>query len=172
MTDPAETGPLRHELDFGGQVLLWSIRIWVIGVRHQRPALETIDKAYTLVGCPDGASSLNTVMQRLTLSARRVLDVRPPCFTSISADEQRLLDATRCYQRGDKVRPRFIVSAMSHRHAAPALLDALERLSLSLVGAGLTLQGDIASHANTDRGSDRGTETDAENTPRVLSLRG
>ena len=172
MTDPVETGPVRHELDFGGQVVLWSIRLWVLGVCHQKPTHETIDRAYALIGCPDGARFVNAAMQKLTASARRVLDIRPPCFTAISDDEQRLLDAIRCFQRADKVRPRFIVSAISYRQAAPALLNALERLSQCLLLGGLVLQGEIACRTKEANEIGRKDDSPTDNPPAIISLYG
>ena len=144
MADVIEDGPKRHDLDFGTQIVLWSIRLWVVGVCHNRPTIHTIDKAYTLVGCPNSARALNAVMQRLSQSARRILDIRPPCFQALSADEHRLLDTIRCYQRAEHDRPRFIISAMVYPHAAPPLLDAIDLLSRHLLLGGLVVGGEIA----------------------------
>ena len=172
MADLVETGPAREDLDFGAQLLLWSVRLWVLGVCHRKATIEIIDRAYTMVGCPDGARLLNTAMQTLTLSARRVLDVRPPCFRSISSDEQRLLDAVGCYQQADTVRPRFIISAMSHAQSTPAVLNALEGLSRSLLRGGLRLGADIASIPAATHGLSHNANPIAGNAANVVRLHG
>lgn len=134
----------RQSLSFGGQFLLWSVRLWVHGLRHQVPTLDTIDTAYSLVGCPEGATTLTAFMTGLSAGARRKLDIRPPCFRTVSADEDRLLTLIRSLQTEAAVEPRFLIAAITRPDSHARLLPSAERLAQNLLRCGLSVQGPIS----------------------------
>jgi hypothetical protein len=145
MADPAAGGAQtpRNSLNFAGQLVLWSVRLRVLGDRQGFPTADTIETAYRLVGCSHGELSIAALVTELTRSARRTLDIRPPCARTLSADEDRVLDLIRCFQRHDPIRPRFIASALVPASAGSRILALTARLAGQLVGAGLAIGGDI-----------------------------
>lgn len=145
MADPAAepTPTPRTLLSFAGQLVLWSVRLRLLGDRQGIPTADTIETAYGLVGCPHAPATLASLVAGLSGAARRPIDIRAPCFRSLSADEDRLLDLVRCFQRDDAVRPRFIVSALVPAAGQPRILALTARLSGHLTAAGLFVGGDI-----------------------------
>lgn len=145
MADPVARGNTtpRTALTFPGQLVLWSVRLHLLGDRQGFPTADTIGTAYRLVGCPHGQPAVAALVTDLTDSARRTLDIRPPCARILSVDEDRLLDLIRCFQRRDPILPRFIVSALVPAPARSRILSLTARLSGRLVAAGLAIGGDI-----------------------------
>lgn len=133
----------RDSLSFAGQLVLWSIRLLSLGDRQAIPTADTVLTAYRLVGCPYAPPTLTTLLAGLTRAARRSFDIRIPCARTLSADEDRLLDLIRCFQRDDPVRPRFIASALIPAAAQPRILKLTARLSRQLLAAGLAVGGDV-----------------------------
>lgn len=129
----------RDRLSFAGQFLLWSVRIWVTGYHQQWPAASHIDHAFRVLEADDGGQVLNRLMAALGSGARRPIDIRPPCYRELSADERRVLDVVRYIQAGDETGGLFILSALIKPSARTLVLPLFRQLAAVLLSAGLDL---------------------------------
>jgi len=141
---PAACGEVDYyELAFSEQFVLWSWRIWVLGLYRDRPAVPVIDRACAVLGAPGGGALIDRMMMVLADNARRPIDIRPPCYRTLSDDERRLLGAVRYLQDGDAVRPLFLLSPLlkaERREAVHAAIGDVARLLMS-AGVDLTAVG-------------------------------
>jgi hypothetical protein len=129
----------RNDLGFAEQVLLWAIRVWVVGYHHQRPATTVLDSAFEFLGAPNAAALLNRAMMAVGAAGRRQIDIRPPCYRELSADERRLLEILGLAQQTNADAYRFLLLSLikpHERQPSEALLRALAR---DLLQAGMVL---------------------------------
>lgn len=89
-------GPVYRErnffsLPFSGQLLIWSLRLWVRAAKQETSALPMLEHGFELAGLGDAAEPLDQVMTMIAVSSRITIDIRcVPCRT-VSRDEERLL---------------------------------------------------------------------------------
>src|SRR5882724_5081769 len=74
------------------QLLLYSMRAWVIGVCRGLAIAERLDEVFAVIGAPDAAAHLCGFMWAVGNGARRLLAVDCVCRAEVSDDERRLLD--------------------------------------------------------------------------------
>jgi hypothetical protein len=138
--DSAARSPIeRDDLGFPGQFALWSWRIWVLGLHRERSSVPVIDRAFAVLGAAGGGRLTDRLMMTLAEGARRPIDIRPPCYRTLSDDELRLLESVRYLQDGDAVRPLFVLSPMLNTERRGPAHAALGDLSRLLLTAGIDL---------------------------------
>ena len=93
----ARAYPRTDNLPFAEQLVLWSFRYWVLGWRHQISVQGRLREAYARVHIPHAATWLATLMDTLSGSLSRSVQIHCACDRRISADEQLILDIfARC----------------------------------------------------------------------------
>jgi len=137
---PVADGAIERDgLGFPEQFVLWCWRVWVLGLYRGRCAVPVVERACTELGAAGAGSVVHRMMTALGDGARRPIDIRPPCYPTLSADEQRLLGAVRYLQDGDGVRPLFLLSPLVTADRRGAVLALVADLSRRLLSAGVDL---------------------------------
>jgi|GEM_PF-1945768 len=88
----ARSYPRTDHLPFAEQLVLWSFRYWVLGWRHQISVQGRLREAYARVHIPHAATWLATLMDTLSGSLSRSIEVYCACDRRISPDERLILD--------------------------------------------------------------------------------
>ncbi len=131
----------RDGLGFPEQFVLWTMRIWVLGLHQERSVVPVIDQAFSALRTDNGGRLVERMMVALAEGARRTIDIRPPCYPTLSADEQRLLDLVRYLQQDDPMRPLFVLSSFLRPECRGAVRAIGYELARLLLSAGVDLTG-------------------------------
>ncbi|MBL4801965.1 MAG: hypothetical protein JKY45_08725 [Emcibacter sp.] len=83
------------------QLLLWSIRTWVMGLIRKIETKDTLKQAYGQYKIPEASIALSHFMYCLSFGAKRALDIRCPISGSISPDEITIMNFITSAQRGN-----------------------------------------------------------------------
>jgi hypothetical protein len=140
MADAARSAaPDRNDLSFPDQFLLWAIRLWVVGYHHQRPATTVLDRAFDFLGAPGAAALLNRAMMAVGAAGRHQIDIRPPCYRELSADERRLLEILGLAQQTGVDAYRFLLLSLIKPHERQPSEGLLRALARELLEAGIVI---------------------------------
>ena len=126
----------RASLPYLEQLLLWSMRAWVIGFCRGLPVEERLEAAFAGVGAPAAAAHLYGFMWALGHGARRLLAVDCVCRPQVSADERCLLDILALHQAGRSLEAVLLLRSLATPAAALAAGDSAARLGAALATAG------------------------------------
>lgn len=85
------------------QLLLWSIRTWVMGLIRKFDTKPKLKQAYNHYKIPEASSAFNHFMYCLSFGAKRSMDIRCPLSGSISPDELTLMNFMTYCQQGNTV---------------------------------------------------------------------
>ncbi len=126
----------------GGQLLLLSMRQWVLMKGSQQSISQTLSPTYNRLRCPTAAiDPLNEFMSLLALAAIRPIEIRCHCSKTLSADELSLLKSLRAIQLDDQDRASKELSTMltgslerSFQRTAGIYVETLRTAGLSLTG--------------------------------------
>ena len=121
------------------QLLLYSIRVWVIGFCRGLPIAERLDEVFAMIGAPEAAAHLCGFMWAVGHGARRLLAVDCVCRAEVSEDERRLLDVLALAQAGRSLEAVLLLRSLITPPAALAAGDSAARLGSALAAAGRTL---------------------------------
>ena len=121
------------------QLLLYSMRAWVIGFCRGLPIAERLDEVFAVIGAPDAAAHLCGFMWAVGHGARRLLAVDCVCRAEVSEDERRLLDVLALAQAGRSLEAVLLLRSLITPPAALAAGDSATRLGAALAAAGRTL---------------------------------
>lgn len=86
------------ELGYPEQLLLRSIRLWVIGYRLDSAPEDRLAKAFELARIKHGRQRFEEFMVAMIAGASRSLGIHCACHEGISEDEHQLLDILRLSQ--------------------------------------------------------------------------
>lgn len=137
--DAGSAKPDRNALSFPNQFLLWAIRLWVAGYHQQRPAMTVLERAFAFLGAPNAAALLNRAMMAVGAAGRRQIDIRPPCYRELSADERRLLEILGLAQQTNADAYRFLLLSLIKPHERQPSEGLLRALARELLQAGMVL---------------------------------
>jgi hypothetical protein len=83
------------------QLVLWSLRTWVMGLIHRRCVLGDLFHAYDYYTAGTAAIDFDRFLRNLTKGAKRNIDIRCPLSSHISPDELTFLNILHNYQSGN-----------------------------------------------------------------------
>lgn len=84
------------------QLLLWSIRTWVMGAIRKVDSKHKLQHAYESYKIPEASTALDHFMYCLSFGAKRAIDIRCPLSGSISPDELTLMNfMAHCQQHNE-----------------------------------------------------------------------
>jgi hypothetical protein len=129
----------RSALPLPENVLLWSLRAWVIGHNRRIDVVQRIGAVFTQLGASEAASYLDDFMRILCRGATRTLNIDCVCYPEVSADESTLLDVFALQQEGYGNEARALLRQLIERNAAAAGCCSAARLVLALKAAGHAL---------------------------------
>ena len=95
----------RADLFFLENLLLWSIRAWVVGLRRRIPVEERIEEVFAKISAADAAGQMYGFMWILGHCASRTIEVGCVFNPQITADERCLIAILALVQHGRSARP-------------------------------------------------------------------
>ncbi len=140
----------RSKLPTLENIVLWSMRAWVIGHCRRIDIASRIETVFVQLGVPESAAHLDGFMGALGGGVRRTLKVNCVCCKQVSADEAALLQVFAFQQDEAHEEAYAILEDMVTEAAAAACSDQAHRLALSLQAAGHLLIGATAINLHAD----------------------
>ncbi len=133
-------------LSCGAQLFIWSLRQWVVAVKHKTPPIPLITTPYEMANCPDAPPLIDELMCFLAVSSNRQLEIRCCCRPTLSEDEMLLLSCLRLLQReqasaGATLMEHMMLPGLSRTFCR--LADEYQQL---LQAAGMTLDNPRTLH--------------------------
>lgn len=120
-------------------VLLWCMRIWVVGRSRPVAAEHRITEVLRRFGAPDAAAPVERFMAALRDGAARTVGVDCVCHPRVSEDERALLDAVALVQGDRPLEALLVLRGMLTPEGAHAALRCAEALGAALARAGRVL---------------------------------
>ena len=140
---PSDTAPhgtvhdSRPELPMPETVLLWSMRTWLVGHRHDLPAEHYIASAFAELGAPGATGYFQGLMWALSHGAARDIGLHRPCCPRVGEDEQALLDVFALTQDRQGVERLLVLRGLLRPAAAVAAGESVSGLVGEFNRAGL-----------------------------------
>jgi hypothetical protein len=120
-------------------LLLWSMRAWVVGLRRGIPVEERIEGAFAKIGAADAAGQMYGFMWTLGHCASRMIEVGCVCNPQITTDERCLIAILALVQHGRSGDALILLRSLFTANAAVAAIDSAQRLMACLTAAGRIL---------------------------------
>jgi len=136
---PART-PARQttDLSFAEQLMLWAMRLWVVGYRLNNSPDDQLAKALRNVGIGEGRQRLEEFMVAITAGAARGIGVCCVCQKEIGEDEHLLLDVLRLSQpQFARAHGAFLLEDVLTARALPIAAVKAQALAAAFNAAGL-----------------------------------
>lgn len=127
------------DLPFPERMLLWSFRVWVVGLQKRIPVDETLHAAFDRYGATGAVGLIDNFMAVVSHGAARPIAIDCPCRAEVSGDERLLLAAAALYQSGPSLEAPFILRSLLTPTASRLAADLLRALADVLTRAGLRL---------------------------------
>jgi len=134
--------------------LLHAIRCWVIGSRTGQDATGAIADTLRPVGLESAMPVLNALLWTISCGITRPVEINCTCQTSMTEDEQLLLDMFALQQEGRPEDAESLLQAICNERAASLAGECMLRIVLQLGASGLALDpagGALRRHAFRDR---------------------
>lgn len=129
-----------QELNRGGKLLVWAMRVWVVGARERIAVEEVLRGSFTRCGAPAALPVLDNMMAVIAGGAARTIDISCVCQDRVSADERCIMDVIAMYQAGDTLETPLMLRSFLTPGAADATAALIDRLARILSDAGLLLR--------------------------------
>ena len=126
----------RAALPLPENVLLWTMRTWVIGITERLPVEERIQTAFATLKAPCAVDHLYEFMWMLSHGASRKIALQCVCAPNLTSDEQRLLEVLTFCQHERTFEALIILRSMMHGRAAIAAAHSAGRIVDVLTAAG------------------------------------
>tara|TARA_R110002073_G_scaffold92685_16_gene217195 strand:+ start:3395 stop:3922 length:528 start_codon:yes stop_codon:yes gene_type:complete len=98
---PKKVTLVTSDLTSTEQLLLWSLRTWVLGYIRKAPVQDDISRAYSHYKVPEASTLLAHFMYALSFGAKRTIDISCPLKSGLSPDELTLLNIFSNFQAGN-----------------------------------------------------------------------
>jgi hypothetical protein len=121
------------------RLLLWAIRVWVIGLKRRLDIDAETRAACARFGVPDAVELVDGLMSILACGATQVLCIECVCHPRLTEDEARLLRAAALHQANRGFEARFLLRAMLTAEASRDAGEILDRIGLVFAARGLRL---------------------------------
>jgi len=121
------------------RLLLWAMRVWVIGLKRRLDVAEPTRAAFARFGAIEAAELVDGLMSILACGASEVLCIECVCHPEMSDDEARLLRAASLHQAKRGFEARFLLRAMLTAEASRDAGEILDRIGLVFAARGLRL---------------------------------
>lgn len=127
------------------RVVLWSMRLWVYGLKSGAATGPAIDEVFRAAGAPSASSTLHTVMTIIGLGAQRRLDLCFPCtclarLDRCSQDERLLIGLLVAAQAGETLDDGLLMRSLLTPVARGVARELLGVLAGELTAAGLRVR--------------------------------
>lgn len=129
------------------QAVLWSMRVWVMGLHHDIAAPSRIHEMMEQMGAGGAARHLHGFMSALGHGATRRIAIHCTCHDRVEADERLLLDALCFAQQSQQFKALLLLRGVATNSAARTALRSAQALGTELALAGCFLQAPNATAA-------------------------
>ncbi len=130
------------DIGYPEQLLLRSIRLWVIGYRLNKSSDDRLAKAFETASIHLGRQRFEEFMVAVTAGAARSLGIHCVCHEGIGEDEYQLLDILRLSQRDFGAgQCRFLLEDLLTVAALPIAAVKAQALAIAFNEAGYKLLG-------------------------------
>ena len=129
------------------QAMLWSMRVWVMGLHYDIAAPSRIHELMKRLGADEAAPHLERFMAALGHGATRGIAIHCACHDRVEADERILLDVLCLAQQSQQFKALLLLRGMATDEAARIALHSAEALGTELMLAGYNLQAPNAAAA-------------------------
>lgn len=147
------------DLPFGGQFLLWAVRIWASAEpdddARDDGAIALLRKGFALAGLDRAFCRFDALMAVLSVAAIGPLEIRPRRCRTISADEARLLGLVAAIQRSDPFGALSILEPWTAPTGTRIAMQSATDLANAMSAVNLRLDKRLAFHIHHDRTSGR-----------------
>lgn len=135
--------PAFAELPEPERVLLWSMRVWVIGHCRQQSVSARIAAALGAHGLEHALPELDAFMGALSRGASRPIELLCLCRAEVSDDERLLLDAFALCQQDEADDAQTALCTFLTEHAATYAVRKAEAVALDFLDAGASLPWNV-----------------------------
>lgn len=139
MADP-EGQMTVHGLDRAETLMVWAMRVWVVGARERISVDEVLRGSFSRAGAPGALVVLDNMMAAIAGGAARTIDISCVCHDRVSADERRILDVVALFQAGDTLEVPLMLRSFLTPPAAETVAGLIDLLARQLSEAGLLLR--------------------------------
>ena len=142
------------DLGYPEQLLLRSIRLWVLGYRLNNSPEDRLAKAFEAAGLKHGRQKFEEFMVAVTAGASRSLGIHCACHDGIGDDEHQLLDILRLSQPDFGTgQCRFLLEDLLTVAALPIAAVKAQALAFAFTDEGYKLGGRRAATDSSFLGS-------------------
>ena len=134
ITEPSD----RRSLPFAEQLVLWALRLSVVGLKTGAPTDHPVLLAFRKVGAEAAAERVGLLTRIIGFGAERRVQIGVPCAFTVTEDERRILDLVAIGQSG--VSGTLMLRGMLSPAACRAAAGLCGELGGLLAGAGMILQ--------------------------------
>jgi len=127
-----------HDMPNTERLILWAMRVWVVGVRERISVDEVLRGSFARAGAPQALPVLDNMMAVIAGGAARVIDIACVCHEEISADKRTILDVIALFQAGDTLETPLMLRSFLTAAESGAKLN--ERLATTLSDSHLNLR--------------------------------
>jgi len=128
----------RRSLPFAEQLVLWALRLSVVGLKTGAPTEHPVLLAFRKVGAEAAAERIGLLTRIIGFGAERRVQIGVPCAFTVTADERRILDLVAIGQSG--VSGTLMLRGMLSPAACRAAAGLCGDLGGVLAEAGVLLQ--------------------------------
>lgn len=128
------------ELPLAGQLVLWSLRLWVKGERWGIAVQADLREAYTRVRVEAGPTLVERLMSVIVQGHSRTVEINCTCHAEIGPDEQALLTALAWLRTGETAPAEAALAGFLRPTARRLAAAVLAALAGELAAAGLELE--------------------------------
>lgn len=140
MMDQKQRQVSLHDMPHPERLIVWAMRVWVVGVRERISVDEVLRGAFARAGASRALPVLDNVMAVIAGGAARIIDVACVCHEEISADERTLLDVIALFQAGDTLETPLMLRSFLTPQAAMSVAPLIEHLATALSDARFVLR--------------------------------
>ncbi|MGK9165644.1 hypothetical protein KXR53_05070 [Inquilinus limosus] len=134
ITEPSD----RRALPFAEQLVLWALRLSVVGLKTGAPTDHPVLLAFRKVGAEAAAERIGPLTRIIGFGAERRVQIGVPCAFTVTEDERRILDLVAIGQSG--VAGALMLRGMLSPAACRAAGGLCAELGGMLAEAGVMLQ--------------------------------
>ena len=127
-------------LSCGGQLFIWSLRQWLIAVRHKQDPIPLMINPYRMVKNADAPMLIDELMAILAVSSQRQLEIRCCCRATLSQDESLLLSCVRLLRQGNTQGAAESLEPVMLPGLSRTLCRIADLYQASLTSSGLTFE--------------------------------
>jgi hypothetical protein len=137
----------RTALPFAEQLLLWAIRMTVVGMKSGSPTHHPVAVAFRKVGAEPAAEKVSMLVRIVALGALRPVQIATPCALLLTPDERCLLSVAALAQARPAVDGALVMRRLLSPAACRAVAGLARELSALLDGVGLRFAAPVSAPA-------------------------